>query len=193
MVEIEAYRDARTRDIIETILFADSQSGAFINKKAAQCLRGVDVYETLGNVWAFVKYNIRYRPDKAGHERVKSPGALVQEGIGDCKSFSILGAALLRALNIHYRFRFTAYEPGDFTHVYLIAEVNGKLIPIDSVYNAPFKEEKYYKYKDYMPRVLSSSINGLPAQPGVQGFTISLPLVILVVAAGYLILKSQSR
>lgn len=175
----EHYRNGDTADIISTILYADARSGAFVSK-SVECLRGANEYETLRNVWAFVKNNVQYRADKAGHERVKSPGALFAIGHGDCKSFSIAIAAILRALGISYRYRFTAYAPGDVTHVYVIADGNRGPVILDAVHTKFDDEVKYYFKKDIRPK--KSSLNGLGGfQTGVSNWLIALGVLLLFI------------
>lgn len=139
------HRHGDTQDIIDTILHADAKSGEFVGD--VECLRGRTEADTMQNVWAFVKKNVKYIPDRSGHERVKSPGALFAEGKGDCKSFSIAVAAILRALGCAYKYRFVAYSSGDVTHVYVLAKGNRKSwYIIDSVHKN-FDEEVPYLYK----------------------------------------------
>lgn len=145
------YRNGETEDIIETIMAMDADSARWVNAGAAECLQGATVHDTLHNVWAFVKQNTRYRADRPGHERVQSPGALFASGVGDCKSMSIAEGALLRTLGIRYKYRFAAYEPGDFTHVYIVAATPDGWTPLDAVHSKPFEEVRYRKIKDVSP------------------------------------------
>lgn len=156
--EIVRHRDGDTPDIIETILWMDAHSGRWVVMENVECLRGDTDEETMLNVWRFVKQNVRYKADRPGHERVKSPGALYTSGTGDCKSFSISEGALLRALGIPYRYRFAAYTPGDFTHVYVVAKTRTGWVPLDAVHDAPFEEVPYHKKKDIAPM---AALNGL--------------------------------
>ena len=161
--EITRHRDGDTADIIETILYADTRSADFV-LPGVDCLIGSTEYKTLGNIWAFVKNSVAYRADRPGKERIKSPGALFTSGYGDCKSFSITTGAILRALGIPYRYRFAAYEPGDFTHVYVVAEsVNGDVI-LDSVFEKFDDEHPYHHHKDIKPSA-RGHINGIGAGP----------------------------
>lgn len=165
--ETTRYHDGDTGDIIETILDMDRQSHRWIRTDAAaECLRSDTEEETLRNVWAFVKKNVRYRADRQGHEKVKSPGALLASRVGDCKSFSIAEAALLRALGIPYRYRFTSYGPGDYTHVYIVAKTRAGWTPIDAVHTEPLEEARYYRKKDIDPK--HANISGLPPQSGAS-------------------------
>ncbi len=161
--EILRHRNGGTDDIIEAILYMDAHAGNWILTEKVDCLRGYDDVTTLKNVWTFVGQNVKYRPDKPGHERVKSPGALYASGFGDCKSFSIAAGALLKALGFTYRYRFTAYEPGDFTHVYVIATTPaGNDVILDAVHKRFNEEIQYQRKKDIYPQ--QTAIAGIPTQ-----------------------------
>lgn len=160
--EIVRYRNGETDDIIETILWMDAHSAQWVLTENVECLRGATDYDTLRNVWRFVKSNLRYQADRPGYERVKSPGALYASKMGDCKSFSIAEGALLRALSIPYHYRFAAYEPGDFTHVYVVADANGDDVILDAVHNTFDEEVRYRKKKDIRP---ANSIVGIGKMP----------------------------
>lgn len=158
--EILRHRDGETADIIETILYADSKSKGFV-MFGVDCLKGASEYDTLKNVWKFVKGNIRYRADRPGHERIKSPGALFASGYGDCKSLSVSIGAILRALGIPFQYRFTAYDNGEFSHVYVVADgANGPVV-LDAVHTKFDDEVPYHRKKDIRPPN-SASVNGLP-------------------------------
>jgi predicted transglutaminase-like cysteine proteinase len=170
-----------TGNIIEIIFKADEISDSYINKNNVECLRGKNDYETMRNVWGFVKRNVRYKADKAGLEQVKTPGALFKIGKGDCKSFSIAIVARLRSLGYNrIYYRFTAYEPGDVSHVYVVAYTQqGQKIILDSVYDF-FDAEAPYYYKKDIPARVTASISGAP---GVRGsFQTGYTILILILA-----------
>lgn len=197
--EVTRHHNGRTADIVETILYADAQSGDFIIPDGLYCLMGADDYETARNVWHFVKNNLRYQPDRPGHERVKSPGALFASRVGDCKSFSIAVGALLRAFGIPYFYRFTAYEPGDVTHVYVVAEAPdyGQII-LDTVHSRFDSEVPYYRREDVRPRLQSIPADNRGSHRGVAGlrgwsidFT-GLGLILAAVAVGLSLLTDNT-
>lgn len=158
--EIMRHRNGDTADIIETILYADMHSADFV-LSGAECLQGSTEYRTFENVWTFVKYNLKYKPDRPGHERIKSPGALFKSGYGDCKSYSVAIGAILRAFSIPYRYRFASYDNGDFTHVYVIATMkNGEDVVLDAVHKRFDDEVPYRHHKDIKP-AQPTSINGV--------------------------------
>ncbi|MCB0707434.1 MAG: transglutaminase domain-containing protein [Saprospiraceae bacterium] len=143
------YRNGDTDDIIDVILQADKLSAEF-TQDLAPTLRGSTTEKTLHSVWAFVKENIRYKRDKAGHERIKSPGKLWLDKSGDCKSFSVFIASVLQNLGIPYKYRFGYYPTGssgyekDVNHVFVVAYANGREYILDAVldkfnYQEPFE------------------------------------------------------
>ena len=163
MRNVRNYRDGDTEDIVTTILRMDKEADRYIDREAAQCLAGKDDYETLYNVWRFVKSNVRYRVDRPGREVVKSPAALFTLKAGDCKSFSIAEAALLRALGFKgIRYRFAAYgNKKEVTHVYIVVKSRGEDVILDAVYGEFDAEEKYTWKKD-LPASKASGISGKP-------------------------------
>lgn len=146
------YRNGDTPDIIRVIMDVDAISDQFINQDNVRCLEGANRYDTLHNVWKFVKYNIRYKTDRPGREVVKSPAALFRMGVGDCKSFSIAEAAILRSLGFSgIRYRFASYSRDRVvTHVYIVCKYRGEDIILDAVHSR-FDDEVPYTYKIDIP------------------------------------------
>jgi hypothetical protein len=154
------YRNGDTADIMAVILEADAQAGSFVDAQGVECLVGYSDYDTARNVWNFVKRSIRYRADRSGLERVQSPGALFASRAGDCKSLSIASAAILRALGFrNIRYRFTAYAPGNFSHVYVVARIGGRDVILDTVHSR-FDEEVAYRKKKDIAAARVSGIRG---------------------------------
>lgn len=80
----------------------------------------------------YVRDNIRYVRDIADVETLHDPVTLLKVGAGDCDDKAILLAALLLSIG-HDRLRFVAaaFEPGQFSHVWLQDEVYGKWIDLE--------------------------------------------------------------
>lgn len=167
--ELVRYRNGKTGDIIESILYMDAHSSQWVVTENVECLRGRSDYETMRNVWRFVKHNLTYRADRPGHERVKSPGALYTSGTGDCKSFSIAEGALLRALGIPYKYRFAAYDPGDFTHVYVVTSTDGREVIMDAVKERFDDEHPYRRKQDKKPAAVAG-VHGVKPSTGSAAF-----------------------
>lgn len=184
--DVQNFADGDTEDIATAIMRMDKTADQWVNPEAAQCLRGRDDYETLRNVWRFVKHNVRYKTDKPGLEVVKSPGALFTMGAGDCKSFSIAEAAILRALGFKgIRYRFAAYGTGhQVTHVYIVCKLGGEDVILDAVYGR-FDAEEPYTYKKDIPAA-KAAISGLPTDAPAQSFSkmqlIGLGLIVWAVS-----------
>lgn len=168
------YKSGDTADIIATILEADAQADSFVDAAGVQCLVGASDMATARNVYQFVKGNIRYRADRTGLERVQSPGALFASRSGDCKSLSIATAAILRALGFqNIRYRFAAYAPGNYSHVYVVARIDGQDVILDTVHTRFNEEVDYYKKKD----IAAARVSGISGH-GVRG-DISSTLTLL--------------
>lgn len=150
-------KDASTQDIIDGILMADRMGDDFI-LDGVECLVGRTHYDTMANVWHFVKSNVRYVADKRGHEVIKSPGALFKIGTGDCKSMTLAVNSILKRLGVPRTYRFTAYDSDDFTHVYAVAKTPKGDVKIDTVHSEFDDEVRYVRKKDY-------ALNGLGISP----------------------------
>lgn len=167
---VERYRNGDTKDIIKVIMDSDATADKYVDPKAVECLLGATEMETLRNVWRFVKGNIKYRADRPGHEIVRSPGALFASGTGDCKSFSIAEAAILRRLGFRgIRYRFAGYRPGDnYTHVYVVVRSGGRDVIMDAVHSKFDDEVPYFRKKDIAAASVSG-VAGLPRIPRISG------------------------
>lgn len=145
-------------EIIQVILYADCQSPHFTAALASQ-LRGADDRETLQNIFRLVQEKIKYRRDR-GREVVKSPGKLWADSVGDCKSYSIFIASILKNLGYRYKYRVVFYDPKmpNAGHIYPVVMLHGKEITLDAVplpgsrSARKFNDEKpYWRKYDYSP------------------------------------------
>jgi hypothetical protein len=117
----------------------------------AKQLKGENEISSCYNIFGFLINEVNYRADGAD-QLIKSPARLIYERRGDCKSYSVFTACCLKYLGIKHFFRFAGYgsdtEP---THVYIIAVIDNKEIPIDAVayvqLGQKFGTEKKYKLK----------------------------------------------
>lgn len=177
------FKDGDTVDIIQVIMDMDAVSDDYVDAEAAQCLIGADDYDTLRNVWKFVKKNVTYKADSRGKEVVKSPAALFAIGRGDCKSFSISEAALLRALGFKgIRYRFTAYDNArDVTHVYVVCKLRGKDVILDAVHSRFDEEVRYSWKKDIAAHRSISGIGATNTAPSGQFSFVKLFALGLIV------------
>lgn len=143
--------EGSTSDIISVVMMAyeiekDNQIADLANE-----LKGETELDTCRNVWQYLCTNIRYIAD-VGTQEIKSPARLVHDGFGDCKSYSVFTACILRYLGIKHFFRFASYSNvKEATHVYVVAKIDNNDIPIDAVAYVqamrPFGTEIKYTYR----------------------------------------------
>lgn len=166
----DRYPEGNTRDIIETVLYADSKSGWY-TKDFADSLKGKTVMDTCRNIWEFVKTQIPYVLDPVGEQIIKSPGRLWQERSGDCKSFSVFTASCLKNLGIPYGYRFASYNQTDPTptHVYVFVPGKSEII-LDSVWIGPFNSQKPYTFKQDKIMTSIAAIGAIESRTRQLGF-----------------------
>lgn len=145
------HRNGETSDIVVEIL-RTHKAGVNDTVNFAKHLDGSSHYDTLYNVWAFVKKHIKYVIDPIGYQYIKTPARTWADKYGDCKSFSILEASLLINLgykNVSYRFVSYTSEPV-YTHVYVVCNMPGssRETILDAVMPAFDKEKSYTHKKD---------------------------------------------
>lgn len=139
-------------------------------KKISSQFKGSTPLKTCENIWNFLKNNILYLKDPDGYQFIKQPRKFLNDRSGDCKSFSLFTASVLKNIypkaNIYLRY--ASYSTNNIpTHVYCIYQDENETIIIDAVYKA-FNKQKEYKFKlDYKMKVYtlagieeSETING---------------------------------
>jgi len=181
------YRDGDTTDIIRVIMYADRDSGRWINPEGLARLKGADRRETLENIYSLMQGRLRYHADRPGHEVVRSPAYLFNTATGDCKSYSVAIGAFCRAFGIPYRYRFTSQSSRkDLHHVYVVATLpDGTDVALDAVPDSggkylPFGAERRYRRKiDLRPG--QRVPNGIRGVSGGFG-TSSLVLMLIILA-----------
>lgn len=139
-----------TSDIMTQVRATSEKSQGQL-KKFAPHLKGDTLRQTLYNVWRFWKSNIKYQPDPKGTQLVKQPKALWKLKKGDCKSLSVAVVSTLQSLGINAAFRFTSYgSNSEFpTHVYVVVNDGGNIIPVDCVWTKFGEEKPFTKNWDY--------------------------------------------
>jgi len=158
-------RNAFNSDIIE-VLESNYPIAVENVKTFAQQFRGHNETETARNVWNFLRSEIRYKRDPAHRQLIRIPGRFFHDGEGDCKSYSLAACSILSNLGFKTSFRYTSYSGSNVpTHVYCIAEKNGKKFIVDGVYHT-FNAEKPYTFKtDHTMNIETlSGINGTRKQ-----------------------------
>jgi hypothetical protein len=94
----------------------------------------------------WIKNNVTYKIDDFKNQNIQLPSALLRSGFGDCKSLSLLFAAIMNAAGYNCGFRFARYKNGgNFTHVYNIVLDNYNKIFTFDVCTKDLKELKHFK------------------------------------------------
>lgn len=162
-------KNATTANIIDEVLYIHKQTANDLHK-FAPVLRGSNTLQTCSNVWHFVKENIRYKEDGPTYQWIKTPARIWADKECDCKGYSIFIAACLTTLGIPFVFRFVSYnEHPDATHVYIVANDNGREIPIDCVLDEFNKQLKYTHKYDHMTQIARLSGIGRRGRSILQG------------------------
>ena len=94
----------------------------------------------LGALFRFVRDSVMFIGDVAGVETLQSPRYTLHVMAGDCDDRATLMVALARSIGIptSLKFRVIAANPKfprSFSHVYVVARVNGKDIALDPTYH----------------------------------------------------------
>lgn len=98
-------------------------------------------------IYGYMVNNTYYRLDNDGEQLIKSPGRLLADQCGDCKSYTMFIASCLHCLGIPHIARFVNFDGGNqYTHVYPVAiDEQGNEIIMDA---CELNEEgiPYYDY-----------------------------------------------
>lgn len=110
-----------------------------IRALAINILRGAGVpekdYAAEANaLFVWVRDNIRYTKDVVGQETLCPPEEIAfNTRAGDCDDKAMLLVALLGAVGTQSRFKVIGVTPGQYSHVYLEALINGQWVPMDPI------------------------------------------------------------
>lgn len=107
--------------------------------------------------WLFnhVDNRITYNEDPQFNQWVQTPSYLYHKTReGDCKSYTVFISSVLYNMGVPHYIRYTAYGTKDFRHVYPVAILNGREIPMDVVWKVQEggrfgKEKSFTKKKDF--------------------------------------------
>ena len=137
-----AYKQNASNEQLQSALEKALPAAAAQVKNISSKFKGATDTETCRKIFDFLKAKVQY--DKDGFtQKIKYPSALLREGRGDCKSYSLFTAAILKNLNIPFRWTYASYTPGIKTpgHVYITTD-SGCII--DVVWGKFNQEKKPY-------------------------------------------------
>jgi len=108
-------------------------------KKIYKEFEGSNDLDTCYNIWAYLRKNVKYKAESAEDQTVKTIARIYNDrNIGnDCKHFTTFICTILLCYKIPVKLRlvsFNAYNSTP-THIYAVAIINGKNVPIDACIN----------------------------------------------------------
>jgi len=147
-VLVSNYQDST--DIINEILKAHVKYKSEYDKISKYFWKG-STKKTCQYIFNYLKNNIQYIIEPDAKQTVKSPAAIIAQGYGDCKHYSLFTAGILDSLrrsgkNIDFSYRFANYKLFSRTPHHVFCVVNPKTkheIWIDAVLEN-FNEKKTY-------------------------------------------------
>lgn len=156
--------DQSTGDIITAILDAHKRHASDYAKISSFFNAGSN-RDTARKIYNFLKGNVKYVIEPGSKQTVKSPSAILAQGYGDCKHYSLFAGGILQNLGIPFAYRFASYrvfnkEP---QHVFVVVNPGtSNEIWIDPVLNK-FDQKKAYTYATDRKPMALYSISGVGA------------------------------
>jgi len=127
-VLVSKFQDSQ--DIIKEIIKAHAKYSAEYDKISAYFWKG-SVEQTCKFIFDYLKKNVEYDIEPDTKQTVKSPAAIIAQGYGDCKHYSLFIAGILDSLrrsgkNINWGYRFANYKLFARTPHHVFCVVNPK-------------------------------------------------------------------
>ena len=119
--ERKIVEDQSTGDIISAITKAHEQYKPEY-KKIALFFQGSNPKQVGRKLFNFLKDNVNYIIEPGEKQTVKSPAAILAQGHGDCKHYSLFTGGVLQQLGIPFAYRFASYKTFDRQpgHVFVV-------------------------------------------------------------------------
>lgn len=114
-----------TSDIIQAILKAHKEHAKDYAKIASN-FNAPTRREIGQKIFNFLKNNVQYRIESSSKQTVKSPAAILAQGYGDCKHYSLFAGGVLENLGVPFAYRFASYKIYDKSpqHVFVVINPN---------------------------------------------------------------------
>lgn len=140
-------KTAATNEQLQRALEAALPGAVAQTKDIAPKFKGGTDSETCKKIFDYLKTQVRY--DKDGFtQKIKFPSALMRERSGDCKSYALFTAAILKNLGIPFRWTYASYTPGVKVpgHVYITTDSGCIIDAVWGKFNSEKKPfNKFYK------------------------------------------------
>src|SRR6185312_4424568 len=136
-----------------------------------------NVRDTCRALFDFCKDNIKYHIEPTESQSVKTPAAILSQGQGDCKHYSLFINGVLHSLQragypVEFVYRFASYDPTNKhpRHVFSVCKEGQSEIWTDPVLPTFDNRKSYYFKLDKVPTMGKIGelydISGIDAKPG---------------------------
>jgi hypothetical protein len=143
-----------TKDITKAIIKGIRESLPQA-KASADKFKGNTKVETLNNLWTHLKYRYNYQAEPVENQTVKTLARIYRDRNkgNDCKHFTTFVTVYCLTHKIPVMLRLVSFKQSDRTptHIYPVAIVNGKEIPVDAVINQFGVNPRGVKFKKDIP------------------------------------------
>lgn len=142
--DLELTPAATIRQTVEAIDMVSSHSA---NTKAAKDI--AREANTLADVFNKVLSRVKYKPDTATRQTVRTLDRAFRDGVGNCVDYTAALSAILKAKGISHSYRLAGYGLNGYDHIYIMS--NGKALdPVTGQFNT---EAPYKRKRDIMPKL----------------------------------------
>lgn len=120
------------------VLVLDGKRQPTVRAAALKAIAGTpekDFTAEAGALWSWVRQNIRYVRDHTGDEQLHFAELILDQGAGDCDDAALLLAAMMESVGIDTGFVAVAFEPWEFSHVLIEANLDGEWVAFDPTEN----------------------------------------------------------
>lgn len=145
--------DHNTSDIVQLIKKCHKLHCADYDTIAGRHWKG-NVKDTAKGLFDFLKDNVRYDVEPEEFQSVKSPGAILHQGYGDCKHYASYITGVCDALQrqgypIRSKYRFVSDDPNnDVHHVFALVSGQGETFHVDPVLRRFDMRPTFHNIKD---------------------------------------------
>lgn len=185
-------QNQKVKDIITELLEAHEFFKNDYDKICSSFDAG-NVEDTLKNLFTFLKENVRYQEETEEVQTVRSPGAILLQGCGDCKHYASFVGGVLDGLRrqgkkINFVYRFAGYDlfTRQVAHVFIVVKSGSGEIWCDPVLKE-FNQRRPapviyndYKFSEMINRITGIETNRVPTivefgVPGAESVVFDLP------------------
>jgi hypothetical protein len=133
-------------DIVGAIQTAIQEAGPAAQKLALKFNTGND-QQKAEKLYYWLRQNIQYIREPSHDQTAKTIQRILADGYGDCKHFTIIAAAIMKALHLPVYIR-VIDQGSRWNHIYTVLKYPGKTIIVDPVFPYFNAEADYRRKKD---------------------------------------------